>query len=557
MALPPVNIPNVNYGSYARPQQVQVDTRGQLAIGQAIAQGFQAAASFVNAKAERKRKNEEAEKATIDVGQKKGDIESAKLSSNAKTANLIQNTNVLRDISSDITDFEIQKSKDPSLNFTLEKQQLFGIVDNINYLENNVLDPLPTDLTEADFVNRASFETYDQLRKLKTNQTPLEYAKDARDISLYIGGKKQNLRDVIDNIDTFDYTKGLKYKIENNQELNKLGKSFIKIAENYVKIDGNRKVLDYDRAASVIGDFPEIKDVIKSFGENIYNGYLKDNEEDYDPSNQDHVSEVATLLIDRVLSNVPKDFGDAPAMAVKTEKPLFDANNVLRDLSSTFSNLESSILGGTGQQGGYDPITGIFTYNIVDEDGNEVSEKVDFVKEPTRAKLAFGEIFDQVYSKNYPSSQRPYARGAFIDAAVEKINADTENINSQISEDANKRNIFGSSPLNKEELESINKFGENYAETLEYKMSQIQSNKPDTLISKEDKRKLNTGRDKNIFRALEQMNLEPTYLNFDKIKKALGNEENISSRSIVDMFLGKSEKDIITKSDADLASVNI
>ena len=132
-----------------------------------------------------------------------------------------------------------------------------------------------------------------------------------------------------------------------------------------------------------------------------------------------------------------------------------------------------------------------------------------------------------------------------------------ENINSQISEDANKRNIFGSSPLDKEELDSINKFGQNYAETLEYKMSQIQSSKPDTLISKEDKRKLNTGRDKNILRALEQMNLEPTYLNFDKIKKALGNEENISSRSIVDMFLGKSEKDIITKSDADLASVNI
>jgi len=334
MALPPVKIPNVNYGSYARPQQVQVDTRGQLAIGQAIAQGFQAAANFVNAKAERKRKNEEAEQAKKATGQKNAEKENEELNSRAKTAILLQNHNALREISSDITDYEMQKAKDPSLNFTLEKQQLFGIVDNVNYLEDNVLDPLPTDLTKEDFVNRASFETYDQLRKLKTNQTPLEYSRDARDISLYIGGKKQNLRDVINNIDTFDYTKGLKYKIENNQELNKLGKSFIKIAENYTKIDGNRKVLDYDRAASVIGDFPEIKDVIKSFGENIYDGYLKDNEEDYDPSNQDHVSEVATLLIDRVLSNVPKDFGDAPAMAVKAEKPSYNfAEEVTQEIT--------------------------------------------------------------------------------------------------------------------------------------------------------------------------------------------------------------------------------
>ena len=56
MALPPVNIPNVNYGSYARPEQVRVDVRGQMAIGQAIAQGFQAAANYVNQKAEANRK---------------------------------------------------------------------------------------------------------------------------------------------------------------------------------------------------------------------------------------------------------------------------------------------------------------------------------------------------------------------------------------------------------------------------------------------------------------------------------------------------------------------
>ena len=131
MALPPVNIPNVNYGSYARPEAVKVDVRGQLAIGQAIAQGFQAAANVVNAKMEANRKVRE-------EGQKKGDVEAAKLASEARSNNLLQNTNILRDISADITNFEIQKAKDPSLNYTLEKQQLYGIVDNLNYLEDNM-----------------------------------------------------------------------------------------------------------------------------------------------------------------------------------------------------------------------------------------------------------------------------------------------------------------------------------------------------------------------------------------------------------------------------------
>lgn len=314
MALPPINIPNVNYGSYARPEAVKVDVRGQLAIGQAIAQGFQAAASLVNAKMEANRK-------AIEEGQKKGDIESAKLASDARSNNLLQNTNILRDISADITSFEIQKSKDPSLNYTLEKQQLYGIVDNLNYLEDNVLDALPTDLTKDDFVDRKSFENYDQLRKLKTNETPLEYNKQDRDLTLYLNGQKTGLRDFVDNQDKFDYTKGLKYQIDGNTQLDALGKNFVKIAENYTKLDGNRKVLDYDRAASVIGDFPEIKDIIKNFGENIYNGYLRGDGEAFDPKNKDHISEVATLLIDRTLSNVPKDFGDVPVTVEEPKAP--------------------------------------------------------------------------------------------------------------------------------------------------------------------------------------------------------------------------------------------
>lgn len=327
MALPPVNIPNVNYGSYARPETVKVDTRGQLAIGQAIAQGFQAAANVVNAKMEANRKVRE-------EGQKKGDIESEKLASQAKSANLLQNTNILRDISADITSFEIQKAKDPSLNYTLEKQQLYGIVDNLNYLEDNVLDALPTDLTKDDFVDRKSFENYDQLRKLKTNETPLEYNKQGRDLTLYLNGQKTGLRDFVDNQDKFDYTKGLKYQIDGNTKLDALGKNFVKIAENYTKVDGNRKVLDYDRAASVVGDFPEIKDIIKNFGENIYNGYLRGDGEAYDPKNKDHVAEVATLLIDRTLSNVPKDFGDVPSIAVEEYKDPRSYTQVLKDANA-------------------------------------------------------------------------------------------------------------------------------------------------------------------------------------------------------------------------------
>ena len=326
MALPPVNIPNVNYGSYARPEAVKVDVRGQLAIGQAIAQGFQAAASLVNAKMEANKKIKE-------EGQKKGDIESAKLASEAKSANLLQNTTVLRDISADITNFEIQKAKDPSLNYTLEKQQLYGIVDNLNYLEDNVLDALPTDLTKDDFVDRKSFENYDQLRKLKTNETPLEYNKQNRDLTLYLNGQKTGLRDFVDNQDKFDYTKGLKYQIDGNTQLDALGKNFVKIAENYTKLDGNRKVLDYDRAASVIGDFPEIKDIIKNFGENIYNGHLRGDGEAFDPKNKDHISEVATLLIDRTLSNVPKDFGDVPVVTEEYKDPR-SYTQVLRDANA-------------------------------------------------------------------------------------------------------------------------------------------------------------------------------------------------------------------------------
>ena len=337
MALPPVNIPNVNYGSYARPETVKVDVSGQLAIGQAIAQGFQTAAELVNAKMEANRK-------VIDEGQKKGDIESAKLASDAKSSNLLQNTNILRDISADITSFEIQKSKDPSLNYTLEKQQLYGIVDNLNYLEDNVLDALPTDLTEDDFVDRKSFENYDQLRKLKTNETPLEYNKQNRDLTLYLNGQKTGLRDFIDNSDKFDYTKGLKYQIDGNTQLDALGKNFVKIAENYTKLDGNRKVLDYDRAAAVIGDFPEIKDIIKNFGENIYNGYLRGDGEAFDPKNKDHIAEVATVLIDRTLSNVPKDFGDVPVTVEKPEKITSqqikeaEAAQVISEIDEIFSN---------------------------------------------------------------------------------------------------------------------------------------------------------------------------------------------------------------------------
>jgi hypothetical protein len=310
MALPPVNIPNVNYGSYARPEQVRVDVRGQMAIGQAIAQGFQAAANYVNQKAEANRKLEqEAAKETKQ--------DTKELTTEFKTANALQNTNVLREISADLADINMQATKDPSLNFTLEKQNMFGVVDNINILENDILDKLPEDLTRNDFVNRDAWEKYSSLLRLKNNEMPLEYDKSNKDLIVYISGKKNNLRDLMDKKGALDYTSGLKYKIENNPTIDKLGSEFNKIAENYIKVENGVKKLDYNRAAAVIGDFPLIKDIVKEFGENIYNGYLRGDGEPYDPTNKDQLAEVQTLIIDRALASVPKDFGDAPPVPVE------------------------------------------------------------------------------------------------------------------------------------------------------------------------------------------------------------------------------------------------
>ena len=109
-------------------------------------------------------------------------------------------------------------------------------------------------------------------------------------------------------------------------------------------------------------------------------------------------------------------------------------NQLNSEINSVLQNIPSAIYTGTGQIGQYDAKTGIYSYKTQDEKGNETLQQVSFFKEPTRAQAALGSVFDQLYSKNYDSSDRAQARNYFIQMSFAQLANQYNSLNQPVNQ---------------------------------------------------------------------------------------------------------------------------
>ena len=240
---------------------------------------------------------------------------------------------------------------------------------------------------------------------------------------------------------------------------------------------------------------------------------------------------IVNTLFDKIKSNVMPPEYQFNQPQVKKEKPLFNFENLAMDIQSTISNVDSSILAGTGVNGSYDPKSGSFTYTTQGEKGEEIKQTVNFLEEPVRAQQAFGSIFDEVYSKQYTSSERPAARRQFIQSSIDVLKKNALKLNQTSQQEQ-------MGPKTEQQVEQ--------EKSVKEQILGIDTFKPNQELTASEKRKMTSGTDKKILAELNKQKLPVTYANIDRVSKYLNLSEIPDFKNA---FLGR------TKSDEELSAI--
>jgi hypothetical protein len=200
----------------------------------------------------------------------------------------------------------------------------------------------------------------------------------------------------------------------------------------------------------------------------------KINIEDIKVFDQARAFSIETKMSDLIRKNIVVDI---PKQEIAVEKELYDKNYLQSNVNDTFSNLISAVYSGTGQEGAYDPLKGTFNYQVLDEaSGQSIIKTVDFKNEPTRAQVAFGEIFDNVYAKNYPPTERYNARRDYIKLSMDKIKEDVDTANAKLQQQQQ------SAQQKQSQKETVNA-DKNIIDALQNSGLQVNQKNADELIS--------------------------------------------------------------------------
>lgn len=566
MALPVVTAKQYDYGQYASPTMVKYKG-GQQAIGAAIGKTIEAGVeAYTQKKQEEKIKDVKETTTTSQTIIKLYDTfgaDIAKLSAN----NELEAKNLLNEIG------------------TLEGKNIVGRISQEEYTEKRIkkneefqsllLLGKVKDVADAGVIIQQDYRQENFDRNAGFNSA---IATDNYELYRKEGELMIRWNGVLDNSETGKkdvYEKSLKEVMYNNSEYLKLqekfkfesGKAFEDLKNGVQLFDRNSEelfqktitnksgtyaYLDEEKAKNSLlnpnSQYSIIVDkYIEVHGKDMFEDLVK-TREDYE--NEEYNSpEVQNILKEKVaeqiikLANKKGDKVPQSKTEVAVEGPIYDTNYLQSNVDDTFYNLKSAVYSGTGQEGAYDPLKGVFSYQTLDEaSGKPIVKTVNFKNEPTRAQVAFGEIFDNVYAKNYPPTERYNARRDYIRFSMDKIKEDINTANKQLQEQTAQQQIIGPKKENEQQKLSIRD-----------QILNITSYKANQEIPVKEKKKMISAVQKRILTELAKQKLDVTYANYDRMAKFLDVDNKVTFQ---DKFFGTIEPDR-TVSDEGLLAVNL
>lgn len=298
MALPRVTPGTYNYGAYTNPKEIKYNATGDLAIGEAIAQGILTAGQL-GAEAIKKRKDfkEETYRTT------------ALLEAEKRENFHALTTQRINDISEEFSAFRNPKTsrqlkrKDPE-KFYAEELRYKNEIDSILAMDKLDIDPEVLDKFVEDEIKDADKDKFYLAKKLSKSDYYLKEVNGRTHVAYEDeSGVEQTLllSDVVENIDNYtDFREKFSFNsVEQQQNIMGIAEIFNKTAQPlFTSIERNeREALSYEEAIEEVKKMPSLI------------AYVRRNAEDISDDIGMSEEEMINFVADQVVKS-SKQFGD-------------------------------------------------------------------------------------------------------------------------------------------------------------------------------------------------------------------------------------------------------